>query len=98
LHQFFGHRLSVTCFTLACMLYCISGEETIPASFREGFASPSSSGLGHRPFTALTGVRVPLGSPLFTDTSVSGSTVNRGYSSAGRALAWHARGLRFDPA
>ncbi len=25
----------------------------------EGFASPSSSGLGHRPFTAVTGVRVP---------------------------------------
>ncbi|VXB86352.1 conserved hypothetical protein [Pseudomonas sp. 8O] len=24
-----------------------------------GFASPSSSGLGHRPFTAVTGVRVP---------------------------------------
>src|SRR5512141_1938810 len=23
---------------------------------------------------------------------------NRGYSSAGRALAWHARGQRFDPA
>ena len=23
------------------------------------FASPSSSGLGHRPFTAVTGVRVP---------------------------------------
>jgi hypothetical protein len=22
----------------------------------------------------------------------------RGYSSAGRALAWHARGRRFDPA
>jgi hypothetical protein len=22
----------------------------------------------------------------------------RGYSSAGRALAWHARGQRFDPA
>lgn len=27
-----------------------------------------------------------------------GSTPARGYSSAGRALAWHARGQRFDPA
>ena len=25
-------------------------------------------------------------------------TQARGYSSAGRALAWHARGRRFDPA
>ena len=25
--------------------------------------SPSSSGLGHRPFTAGTGVRVPVGTP-----------------------------------
>jgi hypothetical protein len=24
--------------------------------------------------------------------------VTRGYSSAGRALAWHARGQQFDPA
>jgi|GEM_PF-5331768 DNA-3-methyladenine glycosylase len=27
--------------------------------------SPSSSGLGHRPFTAGTGVRVPLGTPTY---------------------------------
>ena len=27
--------------------------------------SPSSSGLGHRPFTAGTGVRTPLGTPFF---------------------------------
>jgi hypothetical protein len=26
-------------------------------------ASPSSRGLGHRPFTAVTGVRIPLGTP-----------------------------------
>ena len=25
--------------------------------------TPSSRGLGHRPFTAVTGVRIPLGSP-----------------------------------
>ena len=25
--------------------------------------SPSSSGLGHRPFTAVTGVRTPVGTP-----------------------------------
>ncbi|CBJ11629.1 hypothetical protein LLO_1270 [Legionella longbeachae NSW150] len=27
--------------------------------------SPSSRGLGHRPFTAGTGVRTPLGTPFF---------------------------------
>ncbi len=27
------------------------------------FRSPSSRGLGHRPFTAVTGVRIPLGTP-----------------------------------
>ncbi len=27
--------------------------------------SPSSRGLGHRPFTAVTGVRTPLGMPYF---------------------------------
>src|SRR5580693_558891 len=26
--------------------------------------SPSSRGLGHRPFTAVTGVRIPLGTPI----------------------------------
>ena len=26
--------------------------------------SPSSRGLGHRPFTAITGVRIPVGTPL----------------------------------
>ena len=27
------------------------------------FLSPSSRGLGHRPFTAITGVRIPVGTP-----------------------------------
>src|ERR1041385_3989106 len=27
-------------------------------------SSPSSRGLGHRPFTAVTGVRIPLGTPF----------------------------------
>src|SRR5215470_10263485 len=29
--------------------------------------SPSSRGLGHRPFTAVTGVRIPLGTPIKSD-------------------------------
>jgi hypothetical protein len=29
-------------------------------------ASPSSRGLGHCPFTAVTGVRIPLGTPTST--------------------------------
>jgi hypothetical protein len=32
--------------------------------------SPSSRGLGHRPFTAITRVRISLGTPLFSDASV----------------------------
>ncbi len=28
-------------------------------------ASRSSRGLGHRPFTAVTGVRIPYGMPIF---------------------------------
>ncbi|MCC2625172.1 MAG: hypothetical protein K0R14_1045 [Burkholderiales bacterium] len=34
--------------------------------------SLSSRGLGHRPFTAVTGVRIPLGTPLIVDhTTIS---------------------------
>ena len=29
--------------------------------------SPSSRGLGHRPFTAVTGVRIPVGTPFKDD-------------------------------
>ena len=28
--------------------------------------SPSSSGLGHWPFTPVTGVRLPVGTPIFS--------------------------------
>ena len=34
--------------------------------------TPSSSGLGPRPFTAVTGVQIPLGSPLFRSISSVG--------------------------
>ena len=40
----------------------------------------------HRPFTAVTGVRFPYGSPI-----------SRDYSSAGRAPALQAGGHRFEP-
>ena len=36
-------------------------------------ASPSSRGLGHRPFTAVTGVRIPLGTPHILPTDSEGS-------------------------
>src|SRR5581483_4584700 len=32
--------------------------------YKPAAPSPSSRGLGHRPFTAVTGVRIPLGTPL----------------------------------
>ena len=37
---------------------------------RSGSASPSSRGLGHRPFTAVTRVRISLGTPFFSKTYV----------------------------
>ena len=37
-----------------------------PSSTRLPTLSPSSRGLGHRPFTAVTGVRLPLGTPIKT--------------------------------
>src|SRR5262245_49693961 len=36
-----------------------------PGSTKISIASPSSRGPGHRPFTAVTGVRIPLGTPAF---------------------------------
>ena len=47
--------------TLGPSLY-MSG--LVVASLADGFQRPSSSGLGRRPFTAKTGVRVPLGAPV----------------------------------
>src|SRR2546426_8127165 len=35
---------------------------TNPESLQQ--KSPSSRGLGHRPFTAVTGVRIPVGTPV----------------------------------
>ena len=47
---------------------------------------PSSRGLGHLPFTEVTGVRIPLGVLGF-----------REYSSVGRASALQAECQRFEP-
>src|SRR5450830_1769527 len=61
--------------------------------------SPSSRGLGHHPFAVSTGVRIPVGTPGLPGSGRSNTlSAPGGYSSAGRALAWHARGQRFDPA
>jgi hypothetical protein len=40
-------------------------------------ASPSSRGPGHRPFTAVTGVRIPLGTPI-NQSVTSGDVAQRG--------------------
>ena len=53
------------------------------------FASHSSSGLGHRPFTAVTGVRTPYGTPF--------SFEKCGISSVGRAGPCQGSGRRFEP-
>ena len=57
---------------------------TVPDSARLGHHGPVVKRLRHRPFTAVTRVRFPSGSPI------------RRLSSAGRALASHARGHRFE--
>ena len=63
------------------------------------FWSLSSRGLGHNPFTVGTGVRIPLGTPVFICWESKAQIATLwGISSAGRELAWHARGQRFDPA
>ena len=58
-----------------------SGPNPAPAL---GINGPLVKRLRHRPFTAVTRVRVPYGSPIWR------------LSSAGRALASHARGHRFE--
>ena len=53
--------------------------------------SHSSSGLGHRPFTAVTGVRTPYGTPpTFFTERISGN------SSVGRARPCQGRGREFE--
>src|SRR6187401_613805 len=37
---------------------------------------PSSRGLGHRPFTAVTGVRIPVGTPYIAAPSSANSPAN----------------------
>ncbi len=51
--------------------------------------SPSSRGLGHRPFTAVTGVRIPVGTPAF-----SGSSARKGSEKSGPFLFPEPRKLR----
>src|SRR5258708_3062167 len=62
---------------------------------------PAGGGGGGRPsplprLRERAGVRVPVFAPPPPTARIVNSAW--GYSSAGRALAWHARGQRFDPA
>ena len=43
----------------------VSGSNPLISTRQNHPGSPSSRGLGHRPFTAATGVRIPLGMPFF---------------------------------
>ena len=45
---------------MACKRSAVRSRLPPPTRFD---GTPSSSGLGHRPFTAVTGVRIPVGSP-----------------------------------
>ena len=45
------------------LAYSLSQLEEVPQS-------PSSSGLGHHPFTVSTGVRIPLGTPALSNSLI----------------------------
>src|SRR5690606_30660240 len=45
--------------------------ESSRPTVRKTTASPSSRGLGHNPFTVATGVRIPVGTPLYTSRRVA---------------------------
>jgi hypothetical protein len=53
----------------------------------------SSSGLGHRPFTAVTRVRIPLGSPSFDGECAAHSNAVR----AERSETGEANPVRVEP-
>ncbi len=58
------------------------------------YIGPLVKWLRHRPFTAVTRVRIPYGSPLFLTWF---NEIPRRISSAGRAPALQAGGRRFEP-
>ena len=64
---------------------CLKGSNPLLSVFK--LIGPLVKWLRHRPFTAVTRVRIPYGSLKF----------NWGFSSAGRASALQAEGQRFEP-
>ncbi len=51
---------------MACKRSAVRSRLAPPFVSGQAAASPSSRGPGHRPFTAVTGVRIPLGTPIKT--------------------------------
>src|SRR5450631_538217 len=51
---------------MACKRSAVRSRLPPPTRFGFQYWSPSSRGLGHRPFTAITGVRIPVGTPVKT--------------------------------
>ena len=49
----------------------VSGSIPLTSTNKSNTGSPSSRGLGHRPFTAITGVRIPVGTPIQGDPARS---------------------------
>ncbi len=48
---------------MACKRSAVRSRLAPPSTIGNSSKSPSSRGLGHCPFTAATGVRIPLGTP-----------------------------------
>ena len=59
------------CGTRSCFT-CPSGQPRRDGTDNSISASPSSRGLGHDPFTVVTGVRIPLGTPLLPTPATAG--------------------------
>ena len=66
----------------------------LPGIKTQEIVSRSSSGLGHCPFTAVTGVRVPYGMPYIFLRNISKKI--RGNSSVGRAQPCQGWGREFE--
>ena len=70
-------------------------QQEAPIRYCPAFVTLSSRGLGHRPFTAVTRVRIPLGSPFdsaFTKaslmTTLRAANCKQGWRSMARRVEW----------
>ena len=83
---------------MACKRSAVRSRLPPPARRESCSGSPSSRGLGHRPFTAITGVRIPVGTPEFLagQCKLSGARKRGVVVQLVRIPACHAGGRGFE--